>query len=336
MLTNWLEHIEFAYPWALFLLLLIPVLAVAYNRKKRELRATMTVSTVGRISNAGGIKGILFGTLFWLRMIALGCLIVAMARPREKFVEQQTSGEGIDIVLCFDISGSMTEQDFKPNRLEAAKQVAARFVQQRPGDRIGVTIFSSLSFTLCPVTADHNVVLQQIVNNIQPGLLQADGTAIGAGLATSVDRLRKSHAKSKVIILLTDGVDYGGAISPDVATEMAQTYHIKVYTIGIGSDKEVDEVQDGAMGPARQKRKLDFNPQLLQNMAKKTGGQYFQASDNMALEKIYSDINQLEKSKVEVVNYNHYVEHYLPWLLLGLMFLSLEIFLRYGVLKKFP
>lgn len=331
MLTSWLDHIEFAHSWVLAFLLLIPIIAVQYYRRRRHMTATFTISTTARMRSAGGWRASLMGWPFWLRMAALACLIVALARPREKFTESQTTGEGIDIILCFDISGSMTEKDFMPNRLEAAKAVASQFVMQRPGDRIGVTIFSNLSFTLCPVTADHNIVLQQIAN-VQPGYLQDEGTAIGAGLATSVDRLRKSNAKSKVIILLTDGVDFGGAISPDVATEMAQTYHIKVYTIGVGSSREMDDPNDPNAG----KRKMDFNPQLLQTMAQKTGGKYFGATDNSALQKVYSDINQLEKSKVEVTTYNHYTEHFAPWIWAALILLSLEILLKYAVLKKFP
>ncbi len=334
MVTNWLSHIEFAYPWVLALLLLLPVLAVVYFKKKNKKTATLKVGYIGA-NHYKSSKIRMSNFPFWMRMVAMFFLIVALARPRQKYVESETTGDGIDIVLCFDISGSMTERDFNPNRLEASKAVATQFVEGRPGDRIGITIFSNLSFTLTPVTADHALVLQQI-SNIQAGMLGEEGTAIGSGLATSVDRLRQSKAKSKIIILLTDGVDFGGAISPDVAVNMAKTYGIKVYTIGVGSMQEVDEPADPANGGKSQKRKLEFNEGLLQQMAMATGGKYFRATDNNALVGVYENINQLEKSKIEVKTYNRYVELYRPWLLAAIILLVLELVLRSTVFFRFP
>jgi Ca-activated chloride channel family protein len=258
-----------------------------------------------------------------------------MALPRLKYTEQQTEGEGIDIVLCFDISGSMLAKDFQPNRLEAAKKVAQQFVQQRPGDRIGIVIFSSASFTLCPITPDHNAVLTQI-GNIESGYLQEEGTAIGSGIATSVDRLRHGKSKSKVIILLTDGVDVGGAVPPDIAKQMARQFGIKIYSIGIGSDKEISEVIESPLGNVTQTRKLEYNENLLKDIAQITGGQYFQATDNAALEKIYASINRLEKSKIELKTYEHFTNKFLPFLLTGIILLALETLLRYTVFRKFP
>ncbi|PZP52159.1 MAG: aerotolerance regulator BatA [Pseudopedobacter saltans] len=333
MLTNWLNHIEFAYPWVLILLLLLPVLVFFYFKKKNQKAATLKVGYIGANHYKSG--KIRFSNFpFWLRIFALFLLIVALARPRQKYVETETTGDGIDIVLCFDISGSMTERDFNPNRLEASKAVATQFVEGRPGDRIGITIFSNLSFTLTPVTADHALVLQQIAN-IQAGMLGEEGTAIGSGLATSVDRLRQSKAKSKIIILLTDGVDFGGAISPDVAVNMAKTYGIKVYTIGVGSMQEVDDPNAGANG-GNGKRKLEFNEGLLEQMAAATGGKYFRATDNNALAGVYQNINQLEKSKIEIKTYNRYVELYRPWLFLAVLLLLLELLLRSTVFFRFP
>jgi len=335
MLNEWLQHIEFTYPWILGLLLLLPILIYEYARRNKRAQASMLITTTHFIQETKSIKTSLIHLPFVLRSLAIVCLIVAMAMPRLKYTEEQTEGEGIDIVMCFDISGSMTEQDFQPNRLEAAKSVAEQFVQGRRGDRIGIVIFSSLSFTLCPITTDHNAVLSQI-KNIQSGYLQEEGTAIGSGLATSVDRLRNSKSKSKVIILLTDGVDVGGSVPPDLAKAMAQKYNIRIYTIGIGSEKEINEVVESPLGQITEKRKLEFNEGLLKDLAASTSGQYFHATDNEALQKIYNSIDQLEKSRIKVTTYNRYTNEFLPWLAAGIALLLLEIIFRYTVFRKFP
>lgn len=335
MLNNWLQHIEFAYPWAFSLLLLLPILIYEYFIRQRSSSASMLVTTTHFIKDVKTYRTYLRHVPFYLRCFGLLFLIIAFARPQYRFNEQETKGEGIDIVLCFDISGSMVEKDIPPNRLEAAKEVAAQFVEQRLGDRIGIVIFTSQSFTLCPVTIDHNTVLSQI-KNIQGGYLTETGTAIGSGLATSIDRLRTSAAKSKIIILLTDGVDFGGEIPPDIAKDMAKLYGVKIYSIGIGSEKEIEEVTNTALGPVKQKKKLEYNEGLLQELAQETGGQYFQATDKEALQKIYVSINQLEKSKVEVKTYDKYTDEYFPWLLIGLSLLLFEAILRYTLFRKFP
>lgn len=323
MIINWLNHTDFAYPWILVLLALLPLMAYWYFTRKNKGKAAIALTTVKFINRTRSIKARLIHIPFFLRLVAIGCLIIALARPRAKFTQTETTGKGIDIVLCFDISGSMTERDFVPNRLEAAKSVATDFVKGRQGDRIGITIFSNISFTLCPVTSDYNMVLQQIAA-INSGYLEEQGTAIGSGLATSIDRLRYSKAKSKVIILLTDGVDFGGKISPDIATSMAKTYGIRVYTIGVGSNKKVED------------RQLEFNPELLQNIARQTGGQYFQAESNATLTKVYQSIGELEKSDIKITTYNRYEEQFLPYLLTGLILLFIEILLRLVVFRKFP
>ncbi|MGI8950133.1 MAG: vWA domain-containing protein [Chitinophagaceae bacterium] len=335
MLTNWLQHIEFAYPWVFGFLLLIPILIYEYMLRNKKSQASMLVTTTHFVEDTKSYKTVLRHAPFMLRCLAIICLIVALARPQLKFTEEQTTGEGIDIILCFDISGSMTEKDFDPDRLEASKQVAAQFVENRPGDRIGIVIFSNISFTLCPITTDHNAVLSQI-QGIESGELEEEGTAIGSGLATSVDRLRSSKSKTKIIILLTDGVDFGGTISPDIAKEMAKLYGIKVYTIGVGSEKEVTDVTNTPFGPMTETRKLEFNERLLRDLAQSTGGQYFHATDKEALQKIYASINQLEKSKVEVTTYNRFTDKYLPWLIAGLSLIVIEMILRYTIFKKFP
>lgn len=335
MLYDWYQHITFAWPEALSLLLILPILIFWYYTNGNKRRASMLVTTTHFISNVRSLKTLAQHLPFLLRCMALIFIIVAMARPQHKFSEQQTEGEGIDIVLCFDISGSMTAKDFSPNRLEASKEVAKTFVEERIGDRIGVVIFSRQSFTLCPITTDKNTVLSQI-DNIKSGYLEEDGTAIGSGLATSVDRLKDSKTKSRIIILLTDGVDYGGLIPPDIAKEMAKLYKIKVYTIGVGTEKEVDEQVSTPLGNVTNKKKLEFNEPLLKDIALQTGGQYYHATDQATLKKIYASINQLEKSKIKITIYDRFTEEFLPILIMGLLFLLVETILRYTVFRKFP
>jgi len=333
MSLQWLQHIQFAYPWLLPLYIVVAYLVYWYfkNQQLSSLKITTTHFLQAQKTWRTRLKHL----PFTLRCLGLFFLITALARPQIKNNEELIEGEGIDIVLCMDISGSMAEKDFSPNRLEASKQVAMDFVTQRRGDRMGVVIFSTQSFTLCPVTSDLKTVLSQI-DNIRIGYLEEDGTSIGSGLATSVDRLRNSKSKSKIIILLTDGVDFGGKIPPDIAKEMAKQYGIKVYTIGVGSEKEIDEEVQTAFGKTTSKRKVDFNEGLLKEIAEETGGSYFQATDRKNLERVYNEINQLEKSKMESTHYNKSTEKYFPFLLLGICCVVLELVLRLTILKKFP
>lgn len=335
MLKSWLNHITFAYPWILPLLLIVVYMVYWYIKNNKKQSSTLKISTAHFLSNTVNWRVRLLHLPFVFRCFAMALLIIALARPQQKFTEQVTDGEGIDIVMCMDISGSMTEKDFQPNRLEASKEVATDFVKQRKGDRIGVVIFTNQSFTLCPITTDHNTVLAQI-NNINSGYLEEQGTAIGSGLATSVDRLRESKLKSKIIILLTDGVDFGGAIPPDIAKEMAKAYNIKVYTIGVGSEKEMDVQVQSELGTTTQRKKMDFNEGLLKEIASETGGQYFHASDKQNLEKVYESINQLEKSKVQITTYSRFTDEYFWFLAIGLTLIVIEMFLKLTVLKKFP
>lgn len=335
MVYDWLRNITFAYPAALSLLLVIPILGIWYWKTIQQRQASVLITTTHFISGIRSFKTWFRHFPFILRMLALACIIIALARPQHKFSEEQTEGEGIDIIMCFDISGSMNEKDFLPNRLEASKEVALNFINSRPGDRIGVVIFSRQSFTLCPLTTDKNAIVAQ-VNNIRSGYLEEEGTAIGSGLATSVDRLKDQKTKSKIIILLTDGVDYGGLIPPDIAKEMAKLYKIKVYTIGIGSEKEVDEQVETPYGRMSNRKKLEFNPKLLQNIANETGGQYFHATDKEALTKIYASINQLEKTKIQLTSYDRATEQFFPLVLLAVLFLFIEVVLRYTMFRRFP
>lgn len=328
-------NIEFAYPWVLLLLLIIPLLVYWYWNNNRTATAYLPVTTTYFLRHVKSWRTRLRHLPFVLRCLGLFCLIIALARPQEAFTEDEITGEGIDIVLCFDISGSMTEKDILPSRLEASKEVAQEFLNHRPGDRIGVVIFSSQSFTLCPITTDHNTVKAQI-NNIASGYLQDEGTAIGSGLATSIDRLRHTESKSKVVILLTDGVDFGGVIPPDIAKDMAKLYGIKVYTIGIGSEKEIEVPVETPFGSVTQKKKLEYNESLLKSLATETGGQYFHATTKENLKGIYDSIDKLEKSRVEVKTYNRFTEKYHWPLMIGVILIVLELAARLTVFKKFP
>jgi Ca-activated chloride channel family protein len=238
-------------------------------------------------------------------------------------------------MLCFDISGSMMAKDFQPNRLEAAKELAQEFVMSRTGDNIGIVIFSRVSFTLCPLTTYQNAIISQM-DNIRGGYLEEEGTSVGSGIATCVDRLKDSKSKSKIIILLTDGVDFGGTIPPDIAMEMAKLYKIKIYSIGVGSAIELEEDVETDTGPRRQKQMLEFNEHLLQDLAKQTGGQYFNAKNKEALRTVYASIDQLEKSTIKKTNYERAHDKYLPWLIAAIFLLLIEILLKYTLFKKFP
>ena len=271
---------------------------------------------------------------FVFRLLAISTIILAMARPQTSYEVQNAEGEGVDIMLCIDVSGSMTAQDLTPNRLEAAKIVAIDFVNKRPADRIGVVIFSGESFTQCPLTTDHGVLVTAI-QNIRNGLLE-DGTAIGSGLGTSVDRLRNSKAKSKVVILLTDGENNGGLIDPQTAKEIAKSFSIKVYTIGVGTDGFASQPVQTPMGVVMQNARVSIDEKLLKQIASETGGSYFRAKDNDGLAGIYDEINSLEKSKIEVTTITRYTEKFFPFAIAALCFILLEIVLRFTVFKKFP
>ena len=335
MIYDWYKNVEFANWWVLGFLLFIPVLIVWYWQNINKRNASMMVTTTHFIKNVRSIRTWFQHFPFVLRCLAIACIIIALARPQHKFSEQLTEGEGIDIVLCFDISGSMTEKDFAPNRLEASKEVAKQFVANRTGDRIGVVIFSRQSFTLCPITTDKNAVLAQI-NNIKSGYLEEEGTAIGSGLATSVDRLKDQKTKSRIIILLTDGVDFGGLIPPDIAKDMAKLYGIKVYTIGVGSEKEITVASQSPFDEAPTTKRLEFNEALLQSIATETGGQYFHATDMAALENIYASIDKLEKTKIEITTYDRFTEEFFPLIFIALALLFVEGVLRFTVFRRFP
>ena len=334
MLYDWFQNISFAYPAFFGLLVLVPVMIWWYWMKMNANQGAIMVSSVSSFKGVRSWKNIFRHVPFILRILALVSIIIALARPQIRNDEQMVNGEGIDIVLCLDISGSMLAQDFTPNRMEAAKNVASGFIDNRPADRIGIVIFSGESFTMCPLTTDRNVLKSQLAN-VQSGLLE-DGTAIGSGLATGVDRLRMSQSKSKVIILLTDGENNGGLIDPNTAKEIAKSVGVRVYTIGVGTEGFAPVPVQTAGGVVMQKEKVSIDEKLLTQIAHETGGKYFRATDNESLKNIYSEIDKLEKSKVEITALKRYSEEFYPFALAAAVLLLLELMLRYTIFRKFP
>jgi Ca-activated chloride channel family protein len=333
LLFDYFKNIEFTQPEFLFGLLFIPVLVVWYIITNNQRSASVRVSSTAAMG-LGSWKSALRHLPFICRMLCLGFIIVALAKPQTKNENQRTEGEGVDIILCIDVSGSMTAQDFQPNRLEAAKAVAIDFVNRRITDRIGVVIFSGESFTQCPLTTDH-AVLVSAIKNIRNGLLE-DGTAIGSGLSTSVDRIRTSTSKSKIVVLLTDGENNGGLIDPKTAKEIAKAFGIRVYTIGVGSEGYATQPENTPMGVVTQQVKVSIDEKLLTEIANETGGKYFRAKDNETLAGIYSEIDGLEKTKMEVINTIRYNDKFFPFIAAAIFFLLLELILRYLILRKFP
>ncbi|MEX1201979.1 MAG: VWA domain-containing protein [Ferruginibacter sp.] len=333
MITTYFQDIEFTQPWWFLLLLLLPFLIWWYIRNNSKQSASLIVSSTA----AHGLqswRASLRHLPFLCRLLSIAFVIIAMARPQIKNESQLAEGEGVDIILCIDVSGSMTAQDFQPNRLEAAKAVAIDFVNKRLTDRIGVVIFSGESFTQCPLTTDHTVLVAAI-SNIRNGLLE-DGTAIGSGLGTSVDRLRNSQSTSKIVVLLTDGENNGGLIDPKTAKEIAKTFGIRVYTIGVGSEGFAKQPVNTPMGIVMQNEKVSIDEKLLTEIATETGGRYFRAKDNNSLSVIYKEIDGLEKTKIQVINTIRYSDRFLPFVAAAMLMLLLEVLFRYAILRKFP
>lgn len=333
MLFDYFQNIVFDQPWAFGLMAIIPVLIVWYVLRNGRQQGAIQVSDISA-KGLSSWKTAFRHLPFALRLLAIAAIIVAIAKPQTQSEEQNAEGEGVDIILCIDVSGSMTAQDLTPNRLEAAKQVAIDFVNKRVTDRIGVVIFSGESFTQCPLTTDKRVLISAI-QNIRNGLLE-DGTAIGSGLGTSVDRIRNSKSKSKVVILLTDGENNGGLIDPKTAKEIAKTFGVKVYTIGVGTDGYVPQPVNTPLGVVVQQGKVSIDEKLLKEIAFETGGKYFRAKDNEGLTGIYDEINRLEKSKVEFTTHTRHTEKFFPFVAAALLLLFIEMWLRLTVFRKFP
>lgn len=322
-------------PAFLYLLLLIPLLIVWYWFREKNSTAEVRFSSLQSFRGTSqNTKTRLRHSLFALRLLVIGLLIIAIARPQSVSSKQNINVEGIDIVLAMDVSGSMRARDFTPDRIGAAKNIAADFIKHRPNDRIGLVIFSGVAFTQAPLTLDHGMLLQ-LLKEVHSGMVQ-DGTAIGDGLATAVSRLQHSKAKSKVIILLTDGVNNMGAIDPRSAAEMAKLFGVRVYTIGIGTQGYAPYPVQTPYGIQMQQMKVQIDQKLLQNIAQSTGGEYFRATDTPSLKKIFEKIDKLEKSKIEINQFQKKTEKFFPFALLALFLFVTEITLKYLVFRKLP
>lgn len=327
---------DFASGYYLWLLGILPVLVAYYVWRQLKGGASLRISSVSGVADAPKtVRYWLRHVPFALRIIALALLIVALARPQGVEENARTNTEGIDIVLAIDVSGSMLARDFKPDRITAAKEVAGDFIADRTGDRLGLVVFAGEAFTQSPLTTDQGT-LQTLLGRIRSGLIE-DGTAIGNGLATAINRLRESEAKSKVIILLTDGVNNRGEIAPLTAAEIAKAQGIRVYTIGVGTEGMAPYPAVDMFGQMTfVNQKVEIDEKTLTAMAELTGGKYFRATDNAKLKAIYDEINTLEKSKVEVSEHITYDERFLAWLLAALGLLVAEFLLARLVLQQIP
>ncbi|MFT4673749.1 MAG: Ca-activated chloride channel family protein [Saprospiraceae bacterium] len=332
-----LNNFEFVNPQLFWLLLLLPVVALWYFVKRNKQTAALKISSIKGFKTSKNWVAKLRPLLFVLRLLTLAAVIVAMARPRTIDETTRTvSNKGIDIVIAIDVSASMLARDLKPNRLKALKSVAAGFIRDRITDRIGLVEYAGESYTKTPLTSDKNIVLASL-KSIEYNTIIEGGTAIGSGLATAVNRLKESRAKSKVIILLTDGVNNTGFIDPKIASELAKEFEIKVYTIGLGTNgmaqSPIGIRPDGSFQYGMQQVEID--EALLKEIAKTTGGMYFRATSNTKLEEIYTQINELEKTDIEEFKYTNYTELYRPWVLLALCLYLFELVLRYTLFRSF-
>ena len=327
---------HFASPYYLWLLtLLVPMIGYYVWRTLQGGAAIQISSVAGVVRAPRTVRYYLRHLPFALRAAAFALLVVALARPQDVEQNVRTNAEGIDIMLAIDVSGSMLARDFKPDRITAAKEVAGSFIADRYGDRIGLVAFAGEAFTQSPLTTDQST-LQTLLARIRSGLIE-DGTAIGNGLATAINRLRESDAKSKVIILLTDGVNNRGEIAPVMAAEIAKEQGIRVYTIGVGSRGTAPTPAIDMFGNMTfVQAKVEIDEKTLQEIADATGGRYFRATDNEKLRAIYDEINRLEKSKVEVADFTTYTEEYLRWVLAALALLAAEFLIRTLILKRIP
>jgi Ca-activated chloride channel family protein len=330
-----LENIQFANPQFFWLLLLLPVAALWYFFKRKEQTASLKISSIKGFSKES-ILAKMKPALFALRLLALTAIITALARPQTEDISSRTkTTKGIDIVMAIDVSSSMLARDLKPNRLSALKEVAANFIRKRPNDRIGLVVYAGESFTQTPITSDKTIVLNAL-REVTYGQLN-DGTAIGMGLATSVNRLKESKAKSKIIILLTDGVNNSGFIEPQTAAELAVEFGIKTYTIGLGTNgNALSPIAYNPDGTFRYgMRQVEIDEKLLEEIADVTGGQYFRATNNSKLEAIYDEINKLEKTEVEEFKYYKYEEKFRSFILLAGVLLLVEWLLRNTLFRSF-
>ncbi|MBL0014613.1 MAG: VWA domain-containing protein [Flavobacterium sp.] len=332
-----MKEITFLNPGFFWLFLLLPVAIGWYLWKRKQQAPTLKISSLQGFQASSSFLAKLQPILFVMRLLALSAVIVAMARPRTVDISNETkTTKGIDIVIAVDVSGSMLAKDLKPNRMEALKRVASDFAEQRPNDRIGLVVYAAEAYTKTPVTSDKAVIVDAISSIKYDNVLQ-DGTGIGMGLTTAVNRLKDSKAKSKVIILLTDGVNNAGFIEPETASDIAEQYGIKVYTIGIGTNGMAEFPY--AIAPNGQflfrMMQVEIDEKLMRSIARKTGGKYFRATSNTKLVQIYNEINKLETTEIQELRYYDYDEKYRPLVLLAGILLLLEIGLRNTIFKSF-
>lgn len=332
-----MEKLSFLNPEFFWLFLLIPMAGAWMYWKRNQHSASLKISSTKGFQNSTSLITRLKPVLYVLRLLALSSLIIAMARPRTVDVSNQTkTTKGIDIVMAMDVSGSMLAKDLRPNRMEAIKDVAADFVEERPNDRIGLVVYASEAYTKTPVTSDKAVILEAIKSIKYDQVLQ-DGTGIGMGLATAVNRLKDSKAKSKVIILLTDGVNNAGFIEPETAADIAAQYGIKVYTIGVGTNGMAESPY--ALSPTGQilfqMMKVEIDERLMKSIARKTDGKYFRATSNSKLSEIYSSINKLETTEIKELRFYDYDEKYRPFVWIAGILLLLELGLRNTIYRSF-
>jgi Ca-activated chloride channel family protein len=329
------SDVTFAYPWMFYFLAVIPVMIFWYWKFSRKKEPSITYSSL-KVFDGMPVswKERLRHIPFVLRCLAIALLIVALARPQSFSSGQNVTTEGIDIVMALDISGSMISEDLKPNRVEAAKNVVERFIDGRPNDRIGLVVFSRQAFTQCPITIDHGVLVS-LLRKVGPGMV-ADGTAIGNGIADAVGRLKDSKARSRVIILLTDGVNNAGEIDPLTAADIAKTYGIRVYAVGVGTEGQAPYPVQTPFGVRYQMMPVEIDEALLKTIAETTGGMYFRATDNSALKNIYNKIDKLEKSRIEVTSYHNAAELFSDWLNAGFVLILLELLLSKTIFRKIP
>ena len=329
-----MHNITFAHPWYLLGLVLVPLMVAWWIWRYRKQDAAVQHSDIAVFD---GIAKSLRVRLRWLpyalRVVAVGAMVVALARPQSRLSRQEMKVDGIDIVMAMDISGSMLAEDFKPNRLEAAKKVAADFIEGRKSDRMGLVVFAGQAFTQVPLTVDHHVLLQQL-GKLKSGIVR-DGTALGDGLATAINRIKDSEAKSKVIILLTDGVNNQGSVDPLSAAEIASMYGIRLYTIGVGSlGKAPYPFRDQFGRVHYQNIDVEIDEPLMRQMSELTGdGRYFRATNKKALQEIFSQIDEMEKSKIDVTQYAQTKDEQAPWLWIAVLAVVLELLIRWGWFK---
>ena len=330
-----MNNIVLANPEFLYLLFLLVPLIAWYVWKDREANATISFSSIKGFAGEGKTaKYWIRHLLFAIRLIIIALVIVVIARPQSINKWQDVNTEGIDIIITLDISGSMLAQDFKPDRIEAAKAVATEFISGRPNDRIGLVVYSAESFTQCPLTTDHAVLIN-LMQDIKSGMIE-DGTAIGMGLANAVARLKDSKAKSKVVILLTDGVNNRGSIAPLTAAEIAKTFNVRVYTIGVGTQGTAPAPVQTPYGVQIRQVPVEIDEGILKDIASTTGGKYFRATNNQKLVEIYKEIDQMEKSRIDVKEYSKKEEEYLAYGLVAVILFLIEIAVRKTVLRNIP